>query len=431
MQKGFSLTISEMFQELLGNLAVDNTEQISLRYGEITAALNKEFRETDSKTANSLQVGSYGRRTAIKGISDLDMLYIMPVGKWEKYKDGKQSELLTDTKDAIAARYPTTEIFVDRLVVRVLYQNFHVEVQSVFEQSDASFKFPDTYNGGRWRITKPREELSAMQEFNAQKNNNLRRLCKMARAWKNKHGVVMGGLLVDTLAYNFLVSTEEYDDKSFLYYDNMSKDFFAYLKDQPNQEYYAALGSRQPVYVKKRFQKKAKTAYELCVKAIEAAGTDGVHGKWKKVYGRPFPAKPTAVDEIAKTWVNTEEFIEDSYPVDIQYGIKIDCDISQDGFREHPLSYMLRKGFRLRPKKKLKFQVVDSDVEGTFEIYWKILNRGDEAKRLDQIRGQIIPDEGEMKKVENTKFRGAHLVECYAVQNGVVVARDTIDVPIQ
>ncbi len=234
-----------MFRELLGNLAVDNARQISLRYGEITASLNKEFRETDSKTANSLQVGSYGRGTAIKGISDLDMLYIMPAEKWENYKDGKQSKLLSDTKDAIKSRYPTTEIFVDRLVVRVLYTNFHVEVQPVFEQSDGSFKFPDTYNGGRWRITKPREELNAMQEFNAQKNNNLRRLCKMTRAWKNKHGVVMGGLLVDTLAYNFLVSTEEYDDKSFLYYDFMSRDFFAYLKDQPNQEYYAALGSRQ------------------------------------------------------------------------------------------------------------------------------------------------------------------------------------------
>ena len=93
-----------MFKGFMGNIAVDNAAQISLRYGEITACLNRQFSDTDSKTANSLQVGSYGRWTAIKGISDLDMLYIMPIGKWNEYKDGKQYKLLGDTKDAIEAR---------------------------------------------------------------------------------------------------------------------------------------------------------------------------------------------------------------------------------------------------------------------------------------------------------------------------------------
>jgi len=105
------VSISQMFQDFLSNLKVDNADTITLRYEEITSCLNKKFRDTDSKTANSLQVGSYGRWTAIKGISDLDMLYIMPKGKWDDYKDGKQSQLLTDTKDAIKERYSSTEVF--------------------------------------------------------------------------------------------------------------------------------------------------------------------------------------------------------------------------------------------------------------------------------------------------------------------------------
>ncbi|WP_163010986.1 nucleotidyltransferase, partial [Pseudomonas viridiflava] len=94
-------------------MKVPNDEQISDRYGEITLALNKEFRDSDSSTANNLRVGSYGRWTAIKGISDLDMLYIMPAGKWGDYKNAGQSKLLQDTKNAIKARYPRTDIFVD------------------------------------------------------------------------------------------------------------------------------------------------------------------------------------------------------------------------------------------------------------------------------------------------------------------------------
>ena len=88
------MTIPDMFSGFLDNIKVDNADTISLRYGEITAALNKCFRDTESKTANSLQVGSYGRWAAIKGVSDLDMLYIMPKSKWDNYKDGKQSKLL-------------------------------------------------------------------------------------------------------------------------------------------------------------------------------------------------------------------------------------------------------------------------------------------------------------------------------------------------
>jgi hypothetical protein len=67
------MSVADMFSEFLGNLAIQNGEIISLRYGELTAALNKRFRETESKTANTLQVGSFGRRTGINGLSDLDM----------------------------------------------------------------------------------------------------------------------------------------------------------------------------------------------------------------------------------------------------------------------------------------------------------------------------------------------------------------------
>lgn len=433
------MTVSEMFSALLDNLKVDNADQISLRYGEITTSLNKEFRDTESKTANTLQVGSYGRWTAIKGISDLDMLYIMPKEKWDTYKNGKQWQLLKDVKDAIKVRYPNTEIQVDRLVVMVTFTNFQVEVQPVFEESDDNgesyFIYPDTYNGGSWNVTKPRQEIAAMKEFVDQKNKNLRRLCKMARAWKNKHGVAMGGLLIDTLAYNFLKSTADYDDKSLLYYDWMSRDFFKYLMELPIQENYKALGSGQNVKVKEKFQKKANEAYELCLKAIDAEKDDGVHKKWRKVFGRPFPeaaefVKEASQETITNSWDNTEEFIEDKYRVDIRHHLKIDCDVLQNGFRENSLRNMILKKIPLFPSKKLTFKVTEIEVPHPYHIEWKVLNRGEVAKRKNQIRGQIVPDEGQQQKIEHTRFRGAHLVECYAIKNGIVVAKSRIDVPI-
>lgn len=430
------MSIADTFKQFLRNLAVDNAEAISGRYGEITCALNKKFRDTESKVTNALQVGSYGRHTAIKGISDLDMLYIMPKGEWDNYKDGGQSKLLSDAAAAIRARYPKTTVRVDRFVVQAVYSNFTVEAQPVFEQDDGSFKYPDSYDGGSWKITKPREEMQAMSEFVAEKNSNLRRLCKMARAWKNRHGVGIGGLLIDTLAHNFLKSTSDYDEKSYLYYDYMSRDFFAYLKDLPKQDYFAALGSGQRVKVKKNFQRKAKKAYELCLKAIDAEGNNNQNDKWRAVYGRLFPAaekveKAALIDRAGHAVRVTEEFYEDVFAaIDIRNNIRISCQVEQKGFRPASLREMLSNRTLLMPSKKLTFSVAETDIPSSYGLFWKVLNRGQEAIKRDCIRGQIVADEGHKKKVEYTNFKGDHVVECYAVVDSVVVATDRIHVPI-
>ena len=431
------MSIADMFSDFLANLLIQNTETISLRYGELTAALNKKFRDTESKTANVLQVGSFGRKTGIDGISDLDMLYIMPKSEWETYEDGKQLKLLQDVKVAVLARYPQTDVRVDRLVVTVTYTDFHIEIQPVFEEDDGSYKYPDTKDDGSWKITKPREEMEAVSEMDEAKNLNLKRLCKMARAWKNKHGLEISGLLLDTLAYNFLESTKDYDDRSFLYYDWLSRDFFKYLGEQPDQDYYAAPGSGQRVKVRKKFQRKARKAHRLCLAAIEAQEKENknVNEKWKKVYGRQFPA---AAEDVAESkvirastgWRETEEFIEDRYPVDIRYTLKIDCEVKQNGFREHLLTAMIARAFPLLANKQLKFAITRNTVPWPYGIKWKVLNRGEEAQKRDCIRGEIVDDEGHKEKTETTKFRGDHVVECYAIKDGIVVAKDRIHVPI-
>ena len=110
------MNTSQIFKEFLTNIKISDEKagDISYRYGRITKSLNQEFRDTDSKTANSLQVGSYGRYTGINGISDLDMIFILPGSKWEVFnKAGGQKKLLLDTKSAIFNNYSSSDIQVD------------------------------------------------------------------------------------------------------------------------------------------------------------------------------------------------------------------------------------------------------------------------------------------------------------------------------
>ncbi|WP_152020822.1 nucleotide-binding domain-containing protein [Aliarcobacter butzleri] len=426
------MNVSSTFQEFLQNLAIDNKEEISNRYGEITKVLNIKYRNTESKTLNSLQVGSYGRFTAIKSISDLDMVYILPWAEYERFKNGRQSALLQEVKKTIQLRYPKTEMRGDGQVVVISFTNYQIEVLPAFEYEDGSFLYPDTNDGGSWKTTKSRLEIKAISDLHQAKNQNLRTLCKMIRSWKNYHGVAMGGLLIDSVAYNFLNSTIYYDDKSFTYYDWLIRDFLKYLSELQNTNHVLAPGSNQKVYIKKKFQTRAKKAHKLVLEAIEAQENKNANQKWKKIFGRSFPSAvqltTEAMDKSISTWTNTEEFIEDKYNVDIRYDLSIDCEVTQAGFRTDNLLSILASKIRLLPNKELKFQIIRNDVKGDFEIYWKVLNRGDEAQKRNMIRGQIV--KGSSIKKEKTNFRGDHIVECYIVQNNIVVAKDRIHVPI-
>lgn len=158
--------------------------------------------------------------------------------------------------------------------------------------------------------------------------------------------------------------------------------------------------------------------------------------KWRRVFGRAWPAPATAV---TKAFVeaaghharDTEQFIEDRFPVDIRYHIRLDCTVEQKGFRPQRLRDMLASRTFLRVQRDLTFEVVDSTVPDGYTLYWKVLNRGAEAVRRDCVRGKIVIDAGQHSKSESSNFKGEHVVECYAVLNGVVVATDRIHVPIQ
>lgn len=426
------MKVSEVFDGILENLKVDNKTAIAARRDEIAKSLNKEFRALAGSTDYTRMAGSFGRGTAIRGISDLDMLYILPASIRDDYKsESGPARILARIRKAVLTRYSSTDIKVDKCVTVVQFKNFKFEIQPVFENNDQSFDYPDTY-AKNWKTTKPRREITAIRTADDHTRGNLRNLCKIARAWKNAHGVAIGGLLIDTLAYNFFRSTANYNAATTEKYDRMVRDFFKFLSEEEDHEHYGALGSGQRVKVKKRFQGKAKRAYERCLDAIDTEGKSTMDKNWKAIFGKPAPSSKTV--EHARevySYVNTEEFIEDAYPIDVRYDLIIDCRVTQNGFRPASLRTMLREQKPLRSHKSLDFSIETCDAPEPYFVKWKVLNRGAEAERRDEIRGQIIAPNRRRGRHEDTQFRGNHYVECYIVKDGVVVARDRIVVPIK
>ena len=290
--------LADWFSTFCANIKVQDGGTISTRYKNITRRLNSDYWTTTSDTAHSLYVGSYGRNTAIQGISDLDMIFQLPYSVYEqydKYSGNGQSALLNAVKTSIEKTYSTTSIRADGQVILVPFNDgITFEVVPAFINKDDSFTYPDSNNGGRWRTTNPKPEIEAIRARNAVCNGNLILLCRMMRSWKNKWNVSIGGLLIDTLAYQFIESYT-YRDKSYLYYDFFCRDFFKWMAEQDeNQEYWKAPGSGQYVYGKGLFQYKANRCYNISLEAIahETASPKqewSAKQKWRDIFGNLFP----------------------------------------------------------------------------------------------------------------------------------------------
>lgn len=289
--------IGEDFQLFCSRLAIatEKRSSISRRYELITRRLNIDFRSSDSSTQNSFYVGSYGRGTAISGFSDLDMLFVMPYSAYErydKYSGNGQSALLQDVRTSLQKTYSTTSIGADGQVVVISFDDgITFEIVPAFLSTKDKYIYPDSNDGGRWRTTDPKPEISAISSMDKECNGNLKLLCRMMRSWKNNWSVPMGGLLIDTLAHRF-IKDWEYKGKSYVYYDWLSRDFLLYLSKEPEREYWSAVGSGQRIDSKGNFQYKAKRCYNLALEAIEhdlKGQTWSSRQKWREIYGTEFP----------------------------------------------------------------------------------------------------------------------------------------------
>jgi len=289
--------ITDSFKTFCDNIKMssDTISKIQYRYHQITKRINNDYWNITSDTSHSLYVGSYGRDTEIY-TSDIDMLVQLPSSVYHRFNNHStngQSNLLQEVKSVLQKTYSTSHSKGDGQIISINFDDgINFEILPAFENTDGkSFTFGDSNSGGKWKVTNPRAEMDEINRINNQCNGNLKMLCKMARVWKAENNVDISGILIDILACRFIVNWSN-KDKSYLYYDFMSRDFFKYLSELTTQSSWKAMGSDRYIYDNGYFQAKAKKAYNLALEAIQYGDKheDSANQKWREIYGTKFPS---------------------------------------------------------------------------------------------------------------------------------------------
>ena len=242
-------------------------------------------------------------------------------------------------------------------------------------------------------------------------------------------------MLIDTLTNNFLEKNIEYKNCGYDNYLKLVKGVFEFLKNEDkDQSYWFAIGSNQKIYNDDggKFVNKAEKAYNKIKDLNE--DSKNLNKELRNIFGKEFPKAQNEEEEKEQyTYDHTEQFIEDRYPVDIVLNLKLDCTVTQDGFRPASLRDMITNHVFLKRDKKLEFYIVNKiDIMnyGFDKIIWKVKNEGDLAKQKNDIRGQLLETTSYIH-TEYSKFDGDHYVEAYIIKNDVCVAKGRIKVPIR
>lgn len=293
-------------------------------------------------------------------------------------------------------------------------------------------------------------QLKALEEwFNGEikdKSDNLRKVirlskmfCKSREAWKN-----MPSGLIQTVICDEKLATD---------YTRIDELFYYTMKDIVNRingstEVMAPVDNGRALVTrdvdrqkmnnwKKRLESSLKDLNILfesgCTysEAVEAWSKFFNHSYWTNLE-MSMISESFSIHKSQK-FDDTEEFIEDLYPVYEQYDLTIDCKVSGNGFTLMPILEYLDK-YATHFKKYIPYnfsvrcKIGYTNCPSYDKVLWKVLNVGAEAEQRNDIRGQIQDRGKEIS--ENSKFFGAHYIECYLIKNGVCVAIGHVNVPI-
>lgn len=290
------LTVLNDFQAFCHNIKMAETtiKRIRERYHSITRRVNSDYWNSTSEVMHSLYVGSYGRGTCIYA-SDIDIIVELPWAeyfRYDSYLGNGQSALLAALRNCLLKTYSTSRIGADGQVVDInFFDGVKFEIVPSFKNDDDSYFYPDTNKGGSWAYMNPKIEMASFNRLNNQCNGNLKRLCQMLRSWKKENNVRMSGIFIDTTAYWFL-QTYEYADKSYIYYDWLSRDYFRYLMDHADQESWTKPGYTGNVKREPNIKSAAEIAYNQALEAINYFSKGNLvlcKLWWRKIYGAGFP----------------------------------------------------------------------------------------------------------------------------------------------
>jgi len=287
--------VRRRFTKLIENLAITESQRIDgeTKHAGVRACLNRAYWGHSSETANSMLIGSWGKLTRVRPSQDIDILFLLPPSVYHQYQGrygNRQSQLLQEVKNILAATYSQTTMRGDGQVVVIPFNTIPVEVSPGFRCGDGSIIVCDTHNQGRYITSTAEAEAADLAASNSRWNGNTRALARMIKQWQRERNVPLKSFQLERLVIEFL-QVWSYSYQDVFYYDWMVRDFLAYLTWRANT-YIVMPGTGEQVSLGSEWLSRAQTASRYAITACiyERDNCETPAGQaWQEIFGTAIP----------------------------------------------------------------------------------------------------------------------------------------------
>jgi hypothetical protein len=260
----------------------------------VRGLLNRVYYGSESTTANSFPIGSYGKDTLVGPRTDIDLLFELPDDLYRHSSDGSgnvQSLLLEQVRNALLECFPSASIGADGEVVVVPFAKHAIRVLPGFRLLSGKYRHPDANGGGRWRTSDPIAERQQLVRSNALTGGKTTHLIRMAKAWRKVKKVEIESFVLELLAIRFLESwgynlDRNADPTGYRVYDFMVRDFFPYLLFHTDAEI-GIPGTSDVISAGNAWEDHALAAAMVARDATRLGAEDRIDeakGEWRKIF---------------------------------------------------------------------------------------------------------------------------------------------------
>lgn len=385
--------------------------------------------------------GSYANGTAIKpdpdkddGEYDVDLVVV-----WAR-ADATPEAALAELRAVVASNGHYADKIEDddasRPCVRLRYADeeaggFHVDVVPARRAGVDSPPLEIPRPGYGWRQTDP----EGYRQWCEAQGEGFARAVKMLKRWRDHAQAVrdaIKSMVLQVLIADY-VPGESGDAERIVGALRGISEFLAEHPDAPPAVYNPVLPlenltDRWPVEDYQDFRDVVASAAQLAEDALSASSAVESRKLWQELFGDDFPSTTSVVKSTLESGEKDLE-LDFGIPTKITAKVSVNARVRpKDGFRSGSLAELSP----LQKRRQLVFELAATTVSAPFDIYWKVKNRGPEARAANGLRGEVIydPKGAGAWRQESTLYTGSHYVEIYVVKDGVCVARERVDVVI-
>ena len=292
------IAVNQRFGQFAQNLLLTRSQVDDgiTKYQGVVRCLNRHYYGDAAVSNTAFTIGSWGKNTAIRPPRDVDLYFVLPAtvhSRFESHRWNRQSALLQEVKDVLAATYSSTDMRGDGQVVVVNFESYAVEIVPAFLLTNGRYWICDTHDGGTYRTTDPFAERGRIEAVDAANNRNLRHLVRMLKAWQDNCSVPIASFALELVAAEFLAQSA-WRLKGFFYFDWLVRDFFVYLYAKAGQTIVLP-GTGEVIPLGDEWKSRVVTGYRRATEACDCERDNYIYlagEEWQKIFGQQVPMNP-------------------------------------------------------------------------------------------------------------------------------------------